>query len=142
MNSMDMPTNSGHPVSPINRNTLDEYIEEMGESGKDSLSRLIDVFLSTSPKILGDIQLALSNLDYQKLNRAFHSLKSSSAIVGADRLSALCLDLEQQTRYVLQSGSAPESELQSTILTVGEQVVGEFGDVCIALEQVKRELLT
>ena len=137
MNALDMPANSGHPISPINMNTLNEYMEEMGEDGKESLSRLIDIFLNTTPKLVEEIRSSYPNLDLYKLNRASHSLKSSSAIVGADRLSALCLDLEQKTRIAMQDGGIPPSgEIQSDV----EEIISEFQSVLTVLDKIKKEL--
>jgi HPt (histidine-containing phosphotransfer) domain-containing protein len=56
------------------------------------------MYLKTTPKLLQDMQAASLNRDQNALRLAAHTLKSSSAIVGAMALSDLAKHLEQAAR--------------------------------------------
>jgi HPt (histidine-containing phosphotransfer) domain-containing protein len=59
------------------------------------LKRLIEVYLNHSPNMIAELQSAVDANDAAKLKLAAHSLKSSSANVGAARLSSLALEIER-----------------------------------------------
>ena len=75
-----------------------EWIEEYGE---DFLVDLIDVYLEDTPKRIAQMRGAVSGGDTDTLSREAHTLKSSSANVGAMRLSALAKQME----FLWQSGN-------------------------------------
>lgn len=64
----------------------------------DEVERLIDVFLEDTPKLLARLELAAAEPDYDGLRDAAHSLKSSSANLGAMLLSAAAKRVEQGAR--------------------------------------------
>jgi len=74
-----------------------EWIEEYGE---DFLVDLIDVYLEDTPNRIAQMREATGGSDTDTLIREAHTLKSSSANVGAMRLSALAKQME----FVWQSG--------------------------------------
>lgn len=57
--------------------------------------QLIEAYLSTTPDVLSDLQRAVGMRDSKEVTRTAHSLKSSSAQMGALVLSDLCFKLEQ-----------------------------------------------
>ena len=67
--------------------------------GDDALiQQLIDLYVTDSPKQFADASAALLQGDQASLARAAHSLKSTSASMGAATVSALARDLEQQAK--------------------------------------------
>jgi len=68
-----------------------EWIEEYGE---DFLVDLIDVYLADTPNRIAQMRESVDGSDTDTLIREAHTLKSSSANVGAMRLSALAKQME------------------------------------------------
>jgi CheY-like chemotaxis protein len=64
------------------------------------------VFLDSGAKLLDDLRQALAREDIKGVERAAHTLKSSSATFGAIRLSALCRELEVMSRQGELDGAA------------------------------------
>lgn len=60
------------------------------------LGELIAIFLQNTPGLLEDMRQAVAAGDARALQLAAHTLKSSSATLGAAVLSDLCQDLEAQ----------------------------------------------
>ena len=83
---------------PIDGKVLDNIRALQAPGGPDLLSRVIRLYLSGSPKLLGDLREAAVRRDTEALRKASHSLKSSSANLGALTLSSLCKELEIHAR--------------------------------------------
>ena len=64
----------------------------------DVLGRIIDLFYSDAPRLLGQLEVAAEASDAAALQLAAHTLKSSCANVGALGLSATCREIEQYAR--------------------------------------------
>ncbi|HTD06313.1 response regulator [Undibacterium sp.] len=64
----------------------------------DVLTRIIDMFNSDAPRLLGEMHDAVDANDAEALRHAAHTLKSTSANVGATILSATCKEIEQLAR--------------------------------------------
>jgi len=62
------------------------------------LKRVIDLYIETSPKLLSDMEQAVTQQDTKSLYRIAHSLKNSSANLGIVELTNLCRDLEVKGR--------------------------------------------
>ena len=78
----------------IDRKAL-ETIQALQRQGKpDLLVRVINIYLEDSLRLLEALRQALSRGDGVELKLQAHSLKSSSANVGALRLAELCKELE------------------------------------------------
>ena len=71
-----------------NLNMLKELI------GKD-LKEILDAYISTAPNLVNQIEDALISQDVDNLRLHAHSLKGSSANIGANTLSSLSASLEQ-----------------------------------------------
>jgi HPt (histidine-containing phosphotransfer) domain-containing protein len=133
----------------IDRAPLDEYIEMMGPDGRQSMLELIDVYLSSSPELLQKMQDALATRDLVRLRRAAHSWKSSSASLGAVRLSGLCKALDLQIRAILpdqasETASIPPAEIDAAVITgfqhQVESIAVEFERTRRALQPIQQEL--
>ncbi len=88
------------PVSPaqppvIGTPVLDEgIIGPLRKSRPDLLGRIIKTYLAHAPVALADLTDAAHAGDCERMSRQAHSLKSSSANLGASELSAKCRELE------------------------------------------------
>ncbi len=77
---------------------LENYRQIQRPDQPDIIKRLITIYLKSSPALLADIDSALQASDPERLWQAAHSLKSSSANLGAVKLARLCEELELQGR--------------------------------------------
>src|SRR5262249_35687568 len=68
------------------------------EGGPDVLAELIQMFLRDAERSLGNIRRAVAGQDIEALVRAAHTLKGSSANMGARLLSAASLRVEVLAR--------------------------------------------
>ena len=89
--------NSGRPKSPspINPAAM-ETIQALENNGSPGLvTRLVEVYLKSSPELVDSMRDAVASADAETIERSAHSLKSSSATLGALDLAELCKELEQ-----------------------------------------------
>lgn len=75
--------------------------------GKASLERVLRLYLETTPPLLVTLREALQQGDVATAQQVTHSLKSSSANVGAEALAALCKELEALLRATALSEVEP-----------------------------------
>ncbi|MDF0556251.1 response regulator [Kamptonema sp. UHCC 0994] len=100
----------------------------------DFLTDLIKIFLGDAPRYLDSIKVAIAAGDADNLKVASHTLKSSSANLGAMVLSELCKELEYMARAVSEAGEEQVFDLgiaHDWLL----QVEAEWQRVRTALEQ-------
>ncbi|KVZ19916.1 hybrid sensor histidine kinase/response regulator [Burkholderia ubonensis] len=114
----------------IDRNALDALRALQRPGRPDVLTRIIDQFNLDAPRLIGDMQAAVAAGDAVALKIAAHTLKSSSANVGAHRLSARCREIEQFARAAevaaaadLVAGTNAEFERAQAAL-LAERVAG------------------
>jgi len=75
-----------------------EVLEELRAVLGGDLDHLIDVFLGDTPRLIHAMEQAATGPDYDALRDAAHSLKSSSANLGAMSLSAAAKRVELGAR--------------------------------------------
>lgn len=74
-------------------------IASLQRPGKpDLVNRIVELFKSESPKSIAALQQGLDLADLKLVRDAAHTLKSSSAYVGAGLLCERCRDLESAAR--------------------------------------------
>src|SRR5690606_23702256 len=78
----------------LDPSVLDDLESMLGEE----VDRLVDVFLEDSPRLIRALEHAAAGPDYEALRDAAHSLKSSSANLGAQSLSAAAKRVELAAR--------------------------------------------
>lgn len=78
----------------LDPSVLDDLESMLGEE----VDRLVDVFLEDSPRLIRALERAAAGPDYEALRDAAHSLKSSSANLGAQSLSAAAKRVELAAR--------------------------------------------
>lgn len=103
-------------------------LRELGGSGDPGLLvEVIDLFLQDADAHVGSLRRALEQGDLKLLERTAHTLKSSSANVGALSFSRLCFEIEKL-------GRASSSEGLAELV---ERVQRRYPDVRAALEAAK-----
>lgn len=105
-------------------------VEMVGPDVPDVLIDLLDTYLEESANLVGMLQTAKTRGSEAEMLRPAHSLKSSSASVGAMRLSALCAALEDY----LRGGQALDVDAQV------DHIQTELERVQVALEAEKLHL--
>jgi signal transduction histidine kinase/CheY-like chemotaxis protein/HPt (histidine-containing phosphotransfer) domain-containing protein len=78
----------------LDRDVLDRLRALQRPGVPSVLAKLIDVYLEDSLDMMAQLKQALESGDISALTDIAHSLKSSSANLGAGRLSAVCKELE------------------------------------------------
>jgi CheY-like chemotaxis protein/HPt (histidine-containing phosphotransfer) domain-containing protein len=99
------------PAPEQTASLLDEralaQIRALQRSGApDLLGKIIGLYLDSSPKLLQQVRDAVAGQNGEALRQAAHSLKSSSANLGATQLAAACKELEQRGRENNMQGVA------------------------------------
>lgn len=77
-----------------------------GDDDPGLFLELIDLFLQDAPQRMQEIERGLAQDELPVLERAAHTLKSSSANIGAMTLSSLCRQMEEQARKHEKAGLA------------------------------------
>ncbi|NEP73571.1 MAG: response regulator [Okeania sp. SIO2G4] len=90
--------------SAINPKTLADF-RNLYDDEPDTLIILIQDYLVDGNKHMDIIRKSIKKHDYTALKGASHTLKSSSALLGAINFSELCQELEHMTRAVVESGA-------------------------------------
>jgi PAS domain S-box-containing protein len=82
--------------SPVDETTLENFLEMMGTPALGQ--EIIALYLRDTPTLLANLRLALDNNDTTLFARSAHSLKSSSAQLGALSLSEKAREMEMMGR--------------------------------------------
>ena len=90
--------------SPINFDILQNLRELDDEEDPDFLGELIQIYLLDAPQHLAAMKEAIFLGDADSLKLASHTLKSSSANLGAVSFSEVCRELEYMGRIAVESG--------------------------------------
>ncbi|MCR9278831.1 MAG: Hpt domain-containing protein [Pseudomonadaceae bacterium] len=107
---------------------LDEtLICELRELMEDDFTVLLDAYLAEAPIQRAAIETAFEESDPEALRRTAHSLKGSSANIGATQLAQICHKIEESAHgadadqlAMLLSGLASEFDV------VGEEIRGLY----------------
>ena len=99
-----VPPSPGRDI--INRRALDNIRALSPDHGEALLERVLHAYVDDTPSHFQTLRLAIAAEQPGNVRRAAHSLKSSSANVGADALAQLCKDMEQLGRDERTDGAA------------------------------------
>jgi CheY-like chemotaxis protein len=91
---------AAHAKAPevLDRQVLDQLRKLLTNGKPELLARTINLYLAESPKLMQKLKQAAGAKDAPEIARSAHSLKSSSANVGATLLSRYCAELESSAR--------------------------------------------
>lgn len=116
------------PPRPVIDLEVVESLKALDEDGGCGLFlELIDLFVDDAATQLRTLQTALANGDIKSLERAAHTLKSSSANIGASRLSGVCHELEKLGRAGTLEG----------VETLVARTDAEYAQVCEVLASMR-----
>jgi HPt (histidine-containing phosphotransfer) domain-containing protein len=118
-------------AAPISEAEYQALVEMVGPDSPEVMVDLIDTYLDESLGLVRTIQEGASSGNLNSMLRPAHSLKSSSASIGAMRLSKYCADLEAHLR-----GSLPNLDVGGQVLLIDN----EFGRVQASLNEKKTAL--
>ena len=121
----------GESRPAISEAEFQALVEMVGPEMPEVLVDLLDTYLEESAGLVQTIGEGTRAGDLSTVLRPAHSLKSSSASLGAMRLSRLCADLEAHLR-----GSLPGLDVPAQV----QQIESEFARVQLALAEEKAKL--
>lgn len=98
---MTQPDDSGRPL--VDQSVLDRLLEELDED-EGYFTVFVGKFIELLPLRIGKLRLALTTGDLDGAIDAILSLKTSSQMVGAERLAALAMELEGAIRNDSREG--------------------------------------
>ena len=109
----DRPQAVNDSEAILDAKALQALRDMLGEDARQLLSEVIDSYLEEAPQLLAAMKAAIDSGDGAALRLAAHTLKSSSATIGATRFSSLCKELEALGKRGSTSASpAWEQQLQ------------------------------
>jgi two-component system, sensor histidine kinase and response regulator len=116
------------PTMSIDSAELQEGLRNLAvDIGEDGVAEVIGLYLVDTPEVVQAMRTAFEAGDIESLKRASHTLKSTSATVGAKLLASYCLEIERLARAGLVAECAPH-------LAGAER---EYRDVIPALERAR-----
>lgn len=98
-------TVSQSPTEALDRSVL-ERLEFLQDAEHDYLGELITTYLESAPQLLSALRAAVTNQDAPAAQKAAHTLKGSSASLGALTLAAHCKELEMLARAGTLDGAS------------------------------------
>ena len=113
--------------SPIDRSVLEGIRMLEGPGGHGLLEKVVTLYLSDSLKQMERIRSSAGTGDAESLRRAAHTLKSSSANVGATGVSDICRKIEEET------GAGKPPAAGSPML---EKLENEYRSACKELQAI------
>ncbi len=78
----------------LDRQVLDQLSDLQSKEDPELLTRVLTMYVVESPKAMAKLKQAVADGDAPEITRTAHSLKSTSANVGATTMSKLCADLQ------------------------------------------------
>lgn len=87
------PMDETEPI--LNQHVLENFRQLQAPDEPDLVQQLIDLYLADTPERLNALHQALAQGDATRVAQAAHSLKGSSANIGAQRVARVCLELER-----------------------------------------------
>ncbi len=88
-----------------------ETISKLEFGSNKFLKKIVTIYLKDSPILISEINKGIQDKNPEKIFQAAHSLKSTSASVGATTLSSLCEKLESSARLQLIDDAASQLAL-------------------------------
>ncbi|MDB5933862.1 MAG: hybrid sensor histidine kinase/response regulator, partial [Massilia sp.] len=90
----------------INMHALENIRALSPDRGGALVQRVINAYVDDTPQHLKTLRQAIAGLDTGNLRKVAHSLKSSSANVGAETLAQMCKEMEHLGRSDSTEGAA------------------------------------
>ena len=115
----------------LDHKTLNAIRALQRDGAPSILNKVVGLYLGSAPELIRQMNAAAERNDAPALQKAAHSLKSSSANVGALHLSALCKELETMGRAnstdgAAQKAKAVETEFKRVEQALAAMIAGEM----------------
>jgi signal transduction histidine kinase/CheY-like chemotaxis protein/HPt (histidine-containing phosphotransfer) domain-containing protein len=94
----EVRSEDGKNQNPIDAKILESFRKMINENADEILTEMIGYYLEDAPKLVNAIAQAITQGNVAQLRQAAHTLKSSSATLGATTLAYLCKELELMSR--------------------------------------------
>lgn len=115
------------PNEDYDRRALGALVDRAGPKAPAMLARIADSWFTDAPRLLQQMRDDVARAETNTFDRAVHTLKSSSAMMGARALSSACVQVEHERA----AGAAPDEgkirRLQ-TLLEQADQHIRAFVD--------------
>lgn len=85
-------------MSDISKHINEEMVEELREIMEEDFMELVNTYISDSREKIRNLDAAFNAVNYENLRNIAHTLKGSSANLGAMALSSFCAELEDLAR--------------------------------------------
>jgi len=112
--------------SSINVSAIDTIRSMQRPGREDLLTKVVAVFSNKTPEVIDGMLAAADESDVETVGAGAHSLCSSSAYLGANKMSALCKEIEAAI------ASGDQSELKALVV----QLKDEYGAVAEELNDI------
>ena len=114
--------------SVIDRNALAAIAALQPPGGEDILKKVVSLYLDSSLTLMKGIRDAVEGNNADALYRAAHTLKSSSAYLGASTFSGMCKELEMMGRGKTLEGVAARLAAFDQEYARVRDALGKLGD--------------
>jgi len=142
-NPMNTSSASGTPAAgptgqPVERPTLLDHaalakLDELRRPGAESLAmKTLKLFCESGARLVNDMRTGATHEDQDAIRRAAHTMKSSSAIVGALALSQAARALE------MRASAGQLADCQNAVNEIAEL----FGETTIAIDEWRAHAVT
>jgi len=101
---------SGPEQVSLDRHALDAIRGLQNDSAPDLLARVVHVYFESAPSLIERLRTGLAAHDTEAVRVAAHSLKSSSANLGATVLADMCKQLELAARAGAFASGLPDAQ--------------------------------
>ena len=116
-------SNASERAGALDMRIIQDLRELGGEDDPGLILELIGIFLEDAPQRMDEISRGLATGDLKLLERAAHTLKSSSANIGAVGLSKICKQMEESARNQSLDGVKHLFEASTRTLTDVERAL-------------------
>jgi CheY-like chemotaxis protein/signal transduction histidine kinase len=110
------------------KNTLTDLV---GEDDPETINELLQTYQNDALQLMTDLRTAVAQWSAPQIAQAAHTLKSSSANLGAHRLAELAANLETQAK------TGDFSNLQTSL----SPLESEYSQVCLVVAKLSGQLL-
>lgn len=115
----------------LNQKCLDDLKDIDPDNWKELIVKLVDMYKQNAPAKFKNITDALASNNLKLMSNEAHSLKSSSATLGALQVSELCRKLE----YL---GKEPTGNTVNDAIRLVDALKKELDQALMELEQIKK----
>lgn len=112
----------------LDPSVLDNLGSAFGSNSPNILSMVANLYFSNSPTLLEELRVAMNKTDIRGIGEAAHTLRSTSASLGANVLADLCRRVEERSRQGI-TGNMEE---------LIQQIETEYLKVRAALREILR----